>query len=394
MRVTHSATEFGLGPALDTRQRAVLHSADEAERRAAAALPSDDPLDPKRLLRVQATGPELRAQPAVVQRNWLSSAERLAQLADRLADLDFDRVVLVGAGDSLAVMHAARLALELMLGVVCEPVQAFELAFFQSHNITPRTVVIALSSSGETTRTVQSLLLAQAAGAFSIALTNRPASTLAEQSNETVLVDATRVGWPTQSSTAPLALLLRLATLVGLRRGQPAAADLASELDTLPELMSAVLERLGPAVRRLVAEDADTRMVHFVGAGPNWGSAIVGAAKVKECTPDHALATQLEEFHHYNSVKAGEPVWLFAPAGLVTARAQDTLYEARRLGGHVHVVTSEGGEADLAELAASVSALPAVSDPLCALLYFLPAQLVGYELALAKFATARDQVRA
>ncbi|MEV4603271.1 SIS domain-containing protein [Amycolatopsis sp. NPDC049253] len=373
-------------PVLDERAQDLLARLDAAERAAALALPSDDPLDPNRRFRTDATWPELLAQPDVVVRNWAANADALAETADRIRRHDPERVLLVGAGDSLAVMIAARPALEAMLGVPCEPMQSLELAFYYANTITPRTLVVALSSSGETTRTVQALLLAQAAGAMTLALTNKPASTLAAESTATLFVDATRVGWPTQSSTAPLALLLRLAGLVGGARG----ASLLSELDTVPELMATTIDRAGEAIAGQAAGEHHGRMFLFAGAGPNHASAVVGAAKVKECTPDHAVAVQLEEFHHYNSQKAGEPLWLLVPSGRATARGVDTVHEAHRLGGHVYAVTTDG-ETSYDGLARAVLHLPEVSEELSPLLYFLPAQLVGYHLAVRKFEAAADE---
>jgi glucosamine--fructose-6-phosphate aminotransferase (isomerizing) len=375
---------------LDDRARTVLRRVARAERSAALALPTDDPLDPKRRFRTDATRPELLAQPEVVVRNWDAARDALAESAQRIHRHAPDRVFLVGAGDSLAVMAAARLAFEAMLGVPCEPVQSLELAYYLAHDVTPRSLLIALSSSGETTRTVQALLVAQAAGAMTLALTNKPASTLATEATATLLVDATRVGWPTQSSTAPLALLLRLAALVGRARRLGAAALLLAELDTVPDLMARTIERVDPAIAEQAAAEADGRMYLFTGAGPNHAAAVVGAAKVKECTPEHAVAVQLEEFHHYNSQKAGEPLWLLVPSGRATERGVDTVHEAHRLGGHVHAVTTDGERA-YDDLARTVLRLPAISEALSPLLYFLPAQLVGYHLAVAKFAAAEGR---
>jgi glucosamine--fructose-6-phosphate aminotransferase (isomerizing) len=375
------------GPRLDPRARAVVAAAAQGERRAAQALPSDDPLDPQRRFRTEATRPELLAQPGVVARNLMSNAEALTTAAARLDAHAPDRVFLVGAGDSLAVMTAVRLAFETMLGVPCEPVQCLELAYYLAHDVTARSVVVALSSSGETTRTVEALLVAQAAGALTLALTNSAQSTLARESATALIVDATRIGWPTQSSTAPLALLLRLAGLVGAKRGVGAGAALLAELDTLPELMQRTLAIADPVVAAQTEAEAAGRMYLFSGAGPSYAAAVVGAAKAKECTPDHAIAVQLEEFHHYNSQKAGEPLWMFVPSGRAVERGVDTIHEAHRLGGHVYAVTTED-ETAFDDLARGVLRLPVVSEIASPLLYFLPAQLVGYHLAVAKFAAA------
>ena len=202
---------------LDERGRAVVQRVTDAERAHILALPSNDPLDAKLRQRVLATGPELFGQTGAVQATLAANHLPLMEIAHRLG-AGFDRLVLVGCGDSLAVMIAARAAFEAMLGIPCEPVQSMEFAYYQAALVGSRTAVIVLSSSGETTRTVEALLVAQHRGAYTVGVTNTPASTLATEADVALKVEATRVGWPTQSSTAALALLLELAILAGEKR--------------------------------------------------------------------------------------------------------------------------------------------------------------------------------
>lgn len=376
---------------LDARQREVVARVSAAERAAILALPGDEPLDPKRRRRVEATLGEMTSQPEAVRATWAANEAALGEVALRVARLAPRRAFLVGAGDSLAVMIAARSALESMLGVPCEPTQSLDFAYYTPASVDDRTLVVALSSSGETTRTVEAALVAQRLGALTVALTNTPDSTLDQECDGTLLIRATRVGWPTQSSTAALALILRLAALVGVERGVAGAAPLLTELDAVPALMAETLAVGVGFAERLAEREHGGSMYLFSGAGPNWAAAIVGAAKVKECTPDHALAIQLEEYHHYNSQKAGEPLWVFAPSGPSVPRAFDTIAEARRFGGRAYVVTTAGS--GLAEAADDSLDVPAASESLSPLLYLLPAQQAGYHLAMAKFAAAERSAR-
>lgn len=377
----------GPGIFLDPRRREVLERVAAAEHAGILALPTDDPLDAKRRRRVEATYPEMMAQPDAVRSTWAANTERIAHLARAVVERGIDRAYLVGAGDSLAVMQAARLALETMLAIPCEPMQSLEFAYYGAQNVTDRTMVIALSSSGETTRTVEAALIAQHRGAFTVALTNTPGSTLDAESEQTLLIRATRVGWPTQSSTAALALLLRLATTIGIARHAPRAVELDIELTRLPEEMALTLQRSIGFAEACAGREVLGRMYLFSAGGPNWSSAVIGAAKVKECSPEHALAIQVEEYHHYNSQKAGEPLWLFTPTGPSVPRAVETASEAKRFGGQVYALTT-GTETAFDQVADDVLGLPAASEALSPLLYFLPAQMLGYQLAMAKFAHA------
>lgn len=376
---------------LDARRRAVVERVSEAERAHILALPSDEPLDPKRRARVEATGPELRSQPNAVRATLERNDPALDGIAEHLAR-HVARVVLVGAGDSLAVMIAARSALEIALGVPCEPMQSLEFAYFHGHLVDASTAVIALSSSGETTRTVEALLVAQGRGAYTVALTNTEGSTLEQEAAMALRIVATRVGWPTQSSTAALALLLELAVRVAEVRDVSVASTFRPGMDRLPELMESTIADLDQPIASIAAAEVDARMVLFSAGGPSEAAAIVGAAKVKECTPIHALAIQVEEYHHYNSQKAGEPLVLIAPTGPTRARAFDTGTDAHRWGGRLYVVTTEGERVFDALAPEATLELPSVPEPLSGLLTLLPAQLMGYHLGLAGFAAAEAKL--
>lgn len=378
---------LGAGSPLNERQQGVVARVTAAERASILALPSDDPRDPQRRRRVEATRPEMFGQPAALLTTIAENEAALTHLAGELAAATIDRVFLVGAGDSLAVMLAARRALELALLVPCEPVQALEFAYYQRHLVTNESVVIALSSSGETTRTVEAALVAQHAGARTIAITNTPGSTLAAECRDTLLVRATRVGWPTQSSTSALGLLLQLAARISSATGRSALGRSAADLAQLPELMDQVLTACDAPIATIAAAESRRTMYLFSAGGPTWPAAIVGAAKVKECTPDHAVEIQVEEYHHYNSQKTGEPLFLLAPTGPTVPRAIDTSRDAHRFGGSVYVVTSDQ-EHRLDDHADQVLYLPPIDESLAPMLYLLPAQLAGYHLGMAKFANA------
>ena len=387
MPSTQPSSAPSAGGALDDRQQGVLQRVAVAERAQILALPGDNPLDPQRRARVEATGPELFAQPDAIRATLRHNDAALDEIAHRLTT-GITRVVLVGCGDSLAVMIAARTALEAMLEMPCEPVQSLELAYYQAHLLNASSAVIALSSSGETTRTVEALLVAQSAGSYTVAITNTVDSTLQTEADMALIVQATRVGWPTQSSTSALALLLELAVRAGERRGAPGVEELRAGLDTMPATMTAVLQRIDPQIAAIAEQEADAPTVLFCGAGPNLASAIVGAAKVKECTPLRAVEIQVEEYHHYNSQKAGEPLFLLVPTGPSVARAVETATDAHRWGGRLYVVTTQGESAFDALEPEGLIELPAVPEALSPLLYLLPAQLVGYHLGLATAAAA------
>ena len=374
---------------LDDRLRALVGDLFAREQRLMDALPTDDPRDEKRRRRVELTRVEIAGQPQAVRDTLAAGRQPARDAAAILAAAGLRRVVMTGCGDSLAVMIAARQLFEELLGLPCEPIQALDFAYYASATIGPDTLVITLSSSGTTTRTVEAALIAKARGARTLALSNTPGSALMAESDHGLPVVAERKGWPTQASTAALALLLQfgLDLAAAMGRHPERVTHLQAALDAMPDRMAALTEACEAEVAALARTAAARSVFLFAGGGPSYATALFGAAKVKECTPDHAIAIPLEEFHHYNSQKAGDPLWLVAPDGPSVARARDTAFEGRRWGGTVLALVTEG-EAALDAYADTVLRLPAVPEPLSVLLTCVPVQLFAYHLAMAKFAAA------
>jgi glucosamine--fructose-6-phosphate aminotransferase (isomerizing) len=375
------------GSPLDPRGREIVAQLFRAEQALMAALPTDDPRDPKRLRRVKLTHAEMFGQPEAIRTTWLRETEAIDGAAASLASQRFDRVVLTGCGDSLAVMLGARLLLETMLQVPCEPMQALDLAYYHDALLGPRTLVVCLSSSGTTTRTVEALLLARARGAVTLALSNTPGSVLMQEATHGLLIHASRQGWPTQSSTAAMALLCRLAVRMGEHRNVTAARELKQALRTLPDVMQAVLAASDPIMQEVARKESSRPIYLYAGAGPAYAAALFGATKMKECSPDHAMAIPLEEFHHYNSQKAGDPLFVLAPAGPSVPRARDTAEEGKRWRGRIYAIVT-GDEPALDDCSDLVIRLPALPESLAAFLFTLPLQLFAYHTALEKFRAA------
>lgn len=378
---------------LDETSRAIVTELFRREQQLMADLPTDDPRDEKRLRRVMLTRGEMFAQGDAIKASWTREADAIVAVARQLGGRRFSRVYLTGCGDSLAVMTGARLLLEDMLGVPCEPLGALDLAYYYNQHLGPDTLVVTLSSSGSTTRTVEAMLIARARGAVTLALSNTPGSALMEQSSNGLRIHAERKGWPTQSSTAAMAMLCRLGVEIGALRGHPEAAALRASLDAIPDMMTHILTGLDPVMAQLAGMEAEKRIYLYAGGGPSYAAAQFGATKMKECSPDHAMSIPLEEFHHYNSQKPDDPLFVLAPAGPSVARARDTAEEGRRWRGRIYGIVN-GDEAALDACSDHVIRLPQVPEALAAFTFTMPLQLFAYHTAMEKFRRAGADIPA
>ncbi|WP_052952798.1 SIS domain-containing protein [Devosia psychrophila] len=380
---------------MDARSKALISNLFDRELELMAALPTDDPLDTKRRRRVELTLPEIEEQPQVIRTTLERERGNIAAAADRVAKSGIKRIYMTGCGDSLACMVAVRSLYEELFGIPCEPVQALDMAYYYHHTLGPDALVITLSSSGTTTRTVEAMMIAKAKGAQTLALSNTPGSALMVESDHQLTIHATRKGWPTQASTAAIALLCQFALDVAKASGRAPSrvATLQAALDAIPDQIAEVITTHNAAIAEIAAREAARTVYLYAAGGPSYAAAMFGTAKVKECTPDHGIAIPLEEFHHYNSQKAGDPLFLIAPAGPSVPRARDTAHEGKRWGGQVYAVVT--GDEDMLDTHADVTLrLPAVPEVLSALVYTIPVQLFAYHVAMAKFRAAETALTA
>lgn len=393
-QVVHSTPLLAPDSPLDDRSRTLIQAIYDAEQAKALELPSDGPLDPKRRKRVDYTWTEMWDQPQVIRTNLDLERAAIAETAGFIASWPIDRIYLTGCGDSVASMIGVRAFYERVLGIPCEAVQALDFTYYYHRPVNSRTLVITLSSSGATTRTVEAMLLSRALGALTLTLSNTQGSPLMLESSRGLLIHAERKGWPTQSSTAAMAILYQLGIDLARRRGlmESELAAYQAELDQAPEKIQKVLDVHSRPIGSVAEAEADRSIYLFAGGGPAYACALFGAAKVKECSPDHAISIPLEEFHHYNSQKAGDPLFLVAPRGPSLPRALDTVREGRRWGGQVYSIITENDHT-LDVDSNKVFALPEMDELLTPLVYTVPLQLFAYYVAMAKFHRAETLQR-
>lgn len=346
---------------------------------------SDAPGDAERFRRVALTNTEMMSQGAAIRDTLAGNADALAAIGRDLAGRRIRRVVMVGCGDSWISGFGVRHTLERVLGAACEPLEAFDFATYGLDTVDAETVVIGLSSSGKTEPVMDGLAGSAARGAYVIGLSNTLGSPLMVQFPGALHIRATRGGWPTQSSTAAMALKLALALAISQAKGQGegGAPGLAAALAALPDQVDAVARAFYEPARAVAARLARADLVLLTGAGPHYAPAAFGAAKLKELAPIHAIAFPLEEYHHYRTQKAGDPMFVIAPDAASHARALETALMSRGCEGMCIALVPEG-EAEIAGIADVAWHLPVVPDMVAPIVYSVPLHLFGYHAAVER----------
>ncbi|MDX9864907.1 MAG: SIS domain-containing protein, partial [Anaerolineaceae bacterium] len=294
---------------------------------------TDQPGDQNRLNRVEKTRTEALKQADAIRETLTLEEEKILALASRIHQRNLDRVYIVGCGDSWHVGNGVRYTMEQILGIPVEPMQALDFTLYYHKNVNEHTLVIGISSGGSTPAVIDGMKEAHARGAFCLGLTNSPGSVITEAFDGSLIIHATRKGWPTQASTATMALICKLTLALGRINKAEGVAELEEGLEKLPQLIEMITPSSDSLMEKLAQKLAYARFLFFTGGGSNLAAAAMGGAKVKELCPIHAATLPLEEFHHYRSLKPGDPLFIVAPDKASHQRAVDTAEVGRYDGG-------------------------------------------------------------
>ena len=343
---------------------------------------SDAAGDPERFRRVALTKKEMMSQGEAIKATLEGNADPIAKIAVDLAKRPTRRVIMVGCGDSWISGYGVRQVFECLLDTVCEPCEAFDFATYGLSVVDDETVVIGLSSSGKTEAVNEGLKGAQTRGAYVIGLSNTLGSPLMDEFPGALHIRATRGGWPTQSSTAAMALKLALAAAVAEARGKD-TSSLRTALSALPDLVDCIANAFYDPAKELAMRLARANIVLLTGPGPHYAPAAFGAAKLKELAPIHAYAFPLEEYHHYRTQKAGDPMFLVAADAVSHTRALETAIMSRGTDGFCIALVPEG-ETEIAEIADVTWHLPPVAWETSPIIYSVPLHLFGYHAAIER----------
>jgi len=302
---------------------------------------------------------------------------------------EVDAVLVLACGTSLHAGLVGRHWLEALAGIPC----SVEIASEYRYRATipgPRTLVVAVSQSGETADTLAALQHARALGhRHTLAICNSPESALMRAADLHFLTRAgPEIGVAsTKAFTTQLAALLLLAlALAKLRRRlpRPREIELLHALRGLPQALDDALG-VEPRIAAWAGQLSQHEHALFLGRGAHWPIAMEGALKLKEISYIHAEAYAAGELKHgpLALVDARMPVVAVAPQDAVFGKLMSNLQEVRARGGVLHVLADQDARLEAAE-GLQLIRLPGAAGPLSPLVHAVPLQLLAYHAALAR----------
>lgn len=318
---------------------------------------------------------EMAEQPDVLERLVEQTADEIEALAEAI--VQSYGTYMVGCGTASYAALTGSYLFSRIAGRHVNFAPGSEFKYYE-HFLTPQSLVIAFSQSGETADLIEAMMAARGRGSRLAAVLNAPRSTLGRMVDLMVDLRAgpERCVLSTKAYTAKVAVLLMTAHAL---RGTPETGRAL-----VSEAAAGLREMLDPAWTdrvREVARDIHTAEHLFViGRGLSYPTALEASLKIKEVSYIHAEGFAGGELKHgvIALVQEGTPCVVYAPNDETRADIISGAMELKARGGHIIGV----GPVDDPVFDAWLST-PDVGDA-APIVQALPAQMLGYHAALLR----------
>ncbi len=301
--------------------------------------------------------------------------------------LKIDNITIIACGTS---WHSALIG-EMMIEELCRiPVEVEYASEFRYRNpiVTPTTLCIVISQSGETADTLAAMREAKRRGARTLGLVNVVGSTIAREDDGGIYLHAgPEIGVAStkafSSQVVALALFtLKLARLRNLSVAQ--GREIAQALARLPEQIQSILDR-AEEVEALAEEFKRATNFLYLGRGYNFPAALEGALKLKEISYIHAEGYPAAEMKHGPIALIDEmmPVVCIAPHDSVFEKITSNIQEVKARKGTIIAITTRD-EPSLAGKLDYEFRIPETIDLLTPILASVPLQLLAYYIAVKR----------
>jgi glucosamine--fructose-6-phosphate aminotransferase (isomerizing) len=308
-----------------------------------------------------------------------------------------DRIIIVACGTSAYAGQVGQFLLEKLARVKVSVDYASEFRY-RDPLIDDKTVILAISQSGETVDTLAAMEEGRSKGAKLWSIVNAQGSMIHRLSDGAILMQAgPEIGVAsTKAFTTTLTDLFLLGMLLGQLRGVLSEADsqeLAAALARLPELAGEILADGYNDYTRLAELYHQKEHFLFLGRGINYPIALEGALKLKEISYIHAEGYPAGEMKHgpIALIDPDVPVVCLAPQDHVYEKMLSQVEQVLSRGGIVISLINEGDEA-LAQKSTHTLQIPRIQSLLTPILSVIPLQLLAYHTALRRGADV-DQPR-
>ncbi len=336
---------------------------------------------------------EIHEQPKVLSSMFSSRIKKERIVFDDLGLKEeeikqISNIEIVACGTAYHAGLVGRYAIEKLSGIPVHVDFSSEFRYRQPI-IGKKTLVMAISQSGETADTLAAVREARKKGAKIVSIVNVVGSSLARESQGVLYTHAgPEIGVAsTKAYTAQLGILYLLAINLGMAKKNLSAGEakeIFKKLKAIPQLLAEILKEKNK-IAQIARVNAHFGCFLFLGRNVNFPSALEGALKLKEISYIPAEGYAAGEMKHGPIALIDEyrAVVCIAPESEIYEKMISNIQEIRARKGKIIAIATKG-DTVITQNANQVIFLPLVDPLLSPLAVTLPLQLIAYYIAVKR----------
>ncbi|MCH7568065.1 MAG: glutamine--fructose-6-phosphate transaminase (isomerizing) [Nanoarchaeota archaeon] len=301
--------------------------------------------------------------------------------------LDFDfkeieKIVLVACGTS---WHSALIGKHFIEKLVRIPVEVDYASEFRYRDplLDEKSLVVAISQSGETADTLAAIKEAKKKKAKTIGIVNVVGSSITREVSSGIYLHAgPEIGVAsTKAFTSQVVALLLLSLYLRKEKNLSIDKEILDGLESLPEMIEKVLDS-SEEIKKIAEKLKDKKNFLYLGRGLNFPTALEGALKLKEISYIHAEGYPAAEMKHgpIALIDDDMPVVFVCPKDDTYKKIMSNMEEVKARKGNIVAVINEKDD-KISELAEHVIEVPKTSELLSPIVNSIPLQLFAYYIA-------------
>ncbi len=304
-------------------------------------------------------------------------------------------IIITGSGTSSHAAMAAMFFLHVFAKVHCYSIHPSEIPYYITPVLDERSVLVAISQSGESSDTIEACTIAKEKGCLVIPIVNEKESTMARSFPDTVLSRAGKESsvLATKTYSSQLAVVASIALEYGLASNVLAELEyqaISKELHLIPDRIEVMRESVQESAKHIAKYLKFLEKAFVLGVGADVATALEGALKFKEGARVVAQGYSAPEFAHGPSTLADREnlIIMFVPAmhdGINDDREKivyKIIEKVQKQGASVLVITPKGESMPVkVDFRIDIPKCPMVLNPLISI---VPLQYLVLEIALQK----------
>lgn len=306
-------------------------------------------------------------------------AEVIKKTSESSIDFDitkYDEIDIVACGSAYHAGLVGKYMIEKLCNIKVNVCIASEYQY-DKHFYKGKTLVIAISQSGETADTKKCVNIANDMGVDTLGIVNVKGSSIARICKHVIYT----LAGPEIAVATTKAYLAQITTLILLAVKNSKEKINTEDLQKLPYYIETLINKDYTSLANILYTKDD---IYFIGRGIDYALCMEGSLKLKEISYIHSEAYAAGELKHgtISLISEGTPVIVVATSDELYLKTISNAKEVKARGAYVILVTDK--EVINEGVYDELISIPKVTEELRPILTIIPLQLISYEVAKLK----------